>query len=79
MKNEPTNSQRAAWARDALATFVQATHETTISRLHREDLSDAISDLMCDLLHLAQQSGLDPEIIKGQALSNFAAELSEEE
>jgi len=78
MKNEPTNSERAAWARRALATFVMASDGTTIARLHSQDLSNAISDLVCDLLHLAEQSGLDPEVITSQALSNFAAELSEE-
>lgn len=78
MKNEPTNSDRAAWARRTLATFVMAMCGTTISELDPLDFNDAISDLICDLLHLANQHGLDPEIITGQALSSFAAELSED-
>lgn len=78
MKNEPTNSQRAARARDALATFVQATDGMTICQLHLDDLGDAISDLISDLLHFTHQHGINPEVITGQALSNFAAEQSEE-
>jgi hypothetical protein len=78
MKNEPTNSDRAAWARRTLATFVMAMGGTTISELDPLDFNDAISDLICDLLHLADQNGLDPEIITGQALSNFDAELDED-
>jgi hypothetical protein len=58
--------------------FVQTTGDTTISLLSLDDLGDAISDLISDLLHFTYQHGINPEVITGQALSNFAAEQSEE-
>ena len=62
--SEPTNRDRARWARDALAVFTAETfsgdHPDT---MHRDDLECAIGDLIADLLHLAQQKGFDPQAI----------------
>lgn len=74
-----TNSHRAAWAMEALAPFVRETRHTTTSRLGKEDLADAIADLICYLLHLANQSRIDPEAIVARAQFNYEAELLEEE
>lgn len=77
MTNEPNNFQRAGWARDALATFVEQTDSVAgLDSLGNEDLSDAVADLICDLLHLANQSGLDPKRIIAQAQANYEAELA---
>jgi hypothetical protein len=59
MMDTITNSHRAARAGNALATFDQQTHDTTIRRLGKEDLADAVADLICDLLHLANHSSID--------------------
>ena len=77
MTHEPTNFHRAAWAKQALTAFAEATDNTAVHRMHPHDLSDAISDLMCDLLHLANQSNLHPECIVAQAQANYEAELLE--
>ncbi len=79
MTSTITNLHRAAWAKLALATFVKETENgTALNRLGNEDLSDAVADLISDLLHLALLGNLDPEHIIEQARANFAAELSEE-
>jgi hypothetical protein len=77
MNNGAKNFQRAAWARHALRTFVKQTDRTTICQLDRQELSDAIADLISDLLHFANQRGLYPDCIIAQAQTNYDAELVE--
>lgn len=66
--SDVTNSDRAQWAEIALATFTETVNT---------DREDAIADLICDLLHLARQDGLDPESQLERAKSNFTAEEKE--
>ena len=74
-----TNLHRAAWAKNALNTFVRETREvTSADKLSREDLEDALTDLTGDLLHLACLKRCDPETILERARSHFDAELVEE-
>jgi hypothetical protein len=74
-----TNLHRAAWATNALNTFVKDTWEvTSADKLTRDDLKDVISDLISDLLHLAFLKGHDPEALLENARSHFDAELVEE-
>ncbi len=74
--SEPTNQERARWAKDALAVFTAETfsgdHPDT---MHRDDLECAIGDLICDLMHLAQQKGFDAHAILEQSIGHFATEL----
>lgn len=74
--SEPTNQDRAGWAKDALAVFTAETfsgdHPDT---MHRDDLECAISDLICDLLHFAEQKGFDPQAILEQGNAHFKTEL----
>jgi len=78
MTNEPSNFHRAAWARNALAVFLEETWGTASPEaLRADDLNDAVADLICDLLHFANQSSLDPEGIIGQATLHYHAELVE--
>lgn len=76
--HEPTNYDRAMWAETALDAFA---HET--GQDHSGDLSDepgsVISDLVCDLYHLCQIYGVDPQQIQTRAWSNFQWECSNEE
>ncbi len=80
MNHEPTNADRARWAKNALAVFTAETfsgdHPDT---MNRDDLQCAIGDLICDLLHYARQSGFDVGTIAQQAFGNFACELLDEE
>jgi hypothetical protein len=82
--SEPTNEQRAAWARDALDVFGRATFHQSVDEMidncnsdRDSDLACAISDLICDLMHLADQHGLDPYNVYGAALTNYEAECEE--
>ncbi len=74
--SEPTNRDRALWANNALAVFTDETftgdHPDT---MERDDLECALGDLICDLLHLAQQKGFDPQAILEQGNAHFRTEL----
>lgn len=78
MNHEPTNADRAQWAKDALAVFTARTfsgdHPDT---MERADLECAISDLICDLLHYARQQEFDPQAILDQACRNCEWEVPE--
>jgi hypothetical protein len=74
-----TNRHRAAWAKTPLDIFVKETWGiATANRLQPEDVSDAIADLISDLLHLALRRRLDPKDILTRAKANFYADLGEE-
>lgn len=76
MTNEPTNADRAAWAKSALAAFTAATYSADHpDTMVRDDLECAISDLICDLMHFARQSAFDVGSILQQACGNFGCEL----
>lgn len=77
--NEPTNTDRAAWAKTALAVFTVRTYGGRHpDALHRDDLETAVYDLICDLLHFAHQHGFDTAQIIRDALFHFEAEQREE-
>lgn len=78
MTNEPTNDDRAAWAKDALAVFTQLTfggeHPDT---MHSDDRPFALTDLIADLLHYARQQGYDVGSVVYRACGHFGAEILE--
>ena len=78
--SEPTNKDRARWARNALTVFTAETfsgdHPDT---MHRDDLECAMGDLVADLLHFAQQKGFDPQAILEQATASFTTELLQDD
>jgi hypothetical protein len=78
---EPTNVQRAQWARNALAVFTSETFSGgRTDTMHPEDLESAIGDLICDLLHFARfHPRLDAVTIHAHALSTFEIEVAKEE
>ena len=78
MTNEPTNADRAAWAKDALAVFTAATFGDHPDRMHPADLEHAVGDLVADLLHYAVQNVFDAGSIMQRACGHFGAELLEE-
>ena len=76
---EPTNADRAAWAKQALDVFTMRTFGGACPHdMHRDDLECAVGDLIADLLHYAQQRGYDTGVILYRACGHFAAELLDE-
>lgn len=75
---EPTNADRAAWAKAALIPFTAETYSGDHpDTMHPQDLDSAIGDLICDLMHFAQQRGMDAQAIHAHALSLFGDELAD--
>ena len=72
----PTNRDRARWARNALAVFTAETFSgDDPDTMDRGDLESAVGDLICDLLHFAEQQGFDPQVILEQGNAHFKTEL----
>jgi hypothetical protein len=59
------NEKRAKWAKAALQTFMQQTGV---------DYEDALGDLLCDLIHLADREPFDFDAALERARSHHAAE-----
>jgi hypothetical protein len=79
MKHEPTNADRARWARNALEIFTAQTYSgSDPETMEPHDLECAIGDLICDLLHYARRQGFDTGSILHTACGNFGWELLEE-
>jgi hypothetical protein len=78
--HEPTNDQRAEWAKAALAVFTAETYSGDHpDTMHRDDLETAIGDLICNLLHLAAGRSMDAGAIHEQARGMFEQEVAEDE
>ncbi|HKQ49874.1 MAG TPA: hypothetical protein VJZ71_17505 [Phycisphaerae bacterium] len=79
MNTEPTNANRAEWAKQALAVFTATTyagdHPDTMDR---GDLETAVYDLIADLLHYAERQGFDVHEVLFRAHGHYEAELAEE-
>lgn len=76
------NEDRAAWALEALRHYALQNRfgdEAVIEDGDTEHLDEVLGDLMNDLLHLAHQSGLDPEVLQDRALRGYEEEVAEEE
>jgi hypothetical protein len=67
-RSEPTNFDRAAWAAEALATFRRRTGT---------DYEDALGDLLCDLMHWADEHELDFDSALSRARDHHHAEVQE--
>ena len=66
----PSNERRARWADHALTVFQVDT---------RCDRQDALPDLLCDLMHLADREGWDFYKAVERAHSNHADEVANPE
>ena len=66
--SERTNHQRAASAAEAVRAYVRDVGDS-------DDAATHISDLICDLAHLANKHGLDPIDLIKRGLAHHAAEL----
>ena len=63
------NDQRAEWAQLALTPFCHATGSW--------DPDESITDLIADLMHLCDRSGLDPQTIITRAIDHYEAETTD--
>ena len=67
---EPTNDDRANWAKDALKNFTDS--------VGGDEPQTDLGDLLRDLMHLAKRDGLNFETALGIATMHFEAEVQEE-
>jgi hypothetical protein len=65
----PTNSARAAWADEALRTFMSRTGC---------DLEDGLCDLLANLMHWADKCGIDFADAFPRACDHYVVERMEE-
>jgi hypothetical protein len=86
------NEQRAEWARWAVRAFAAQTGQLKRPDGGRaqgariadqltlagevEDLDEAVGDLLCDLMHLADREGLDFTLLVERAMGNYAEETA---
>ncbi|HEX7099366.1 MAG TPA: hypothetical protein VF377_08985 [Acidimicrobiia bacterium] len=80
-----TNAMRAEWAFHGLRTYARVTRPSfegidTVDELVADpDLANEwIGDLLGDLFHLADRSGLDPMAVLDRAISYYREEVEEE-
>lgn len=81
----PDNSDRAAWAYEALRPFARKLSSYKLPSDYagmdqetKECAKEALSDLLADLLHLADRMGLDTGHMLNSAIGCFQEEKHEE-
>ncbi len=67
------NKERAGYAQEAVDSYTQI---KDLGRYAEEDLETRLSDLLCDLQHIAAQNKIDFDAVKMRAGYNFDAESS---
>lgn len=67
-----TNEERGRWVESELDSYRRKGHTG-------DDYDTAISDMIADLIHLANSKGEDAEAIKDRAWMNYEAEIEEVE
>jgi len=70
------NLRRAQWAEIALISFTACTNQDLGSDKEQGDRYEAVKDLITDLLHYANQNGLDVEAIHHSAFMMYESEIS---
>lgn len=85
MSSEPTNADRADWARVGVHAYAEETRhdprEQTVSGETEEDRDHAeevISDLLCDMRHLADVLGINFQEVLGRSLRDYTQDVAEE-
>jgi hypothetical protein len=77
--SEPTNTNRAEWAKNALAVFTAETYSGDHhDSMHPDDVESSIGDLIADLLHFATRKDMDVGGVHRHALDMFEQERAEE-
>lgn len=80
---EPDNADRAGFANVALDAYAHETRhdprEQAVVITDPEHVTEVMSDLICDLMHLADETGVEFDKIMETARSNYDFEVAEEE
>lgn len=82
---EPDNEDRADFANDALSAYFERTRPAdpypeelgTLDEDDREALAEALRDLLCDLRHWADVTGIDYDDQNEMAMGHYDEELEE--
>ncbi len=74
----PDNEDRRRWARVALDAFGAETGQTDYDYRNPEHLIEIGGDLICNLLHLADQAGMDPEVLLEKGRDHHDEEVAEQ-
>lgn len=86
MDSDPTNADRAGWARKAVNAFAKETfggRTFTATVKEQPNVGDdaycMIQDLITDCMHLARKHGWKPDQLIDRAVGNFVEEEAEEQ
>lgn len=71
----PSNEKRAAWAEEGIRAYALA--KSTTSRADYDPLEYLITDLLCDLMHLARRECVNFKNRLWIAEGHYEAELEE--
>lgn len=82
---EPDNEDRADFANDAVGAYVERTRPAdpypvelgTLDEDDREALASALGDLLCDLRHWADVTGIDFDTADENGRGHYEIELEE--
>lgn len=74
----PMNVDRAGWAEAALEEFASVTRSGSVDMSEKDVREEVLQDLLCDLLHYAQQNGHDPVAMAFSGMRGFEAESTGE-
>lgn len=72
---EPTNEARSNRVFTAISSYAQKNYGL---KADREDYDTVLQDFLTDVLHFAQEQGIDPEDVTRRALDMFRQELEAE-
>lgn len=78
MTIEVDNAARAGWAATTLDTFTHLTGQRPYDFNEPDNLLEIAGDLLCDLMHLCQETGVSPDQLIERARLHFEDELAEE-
>lgn len=68
------NVSRAGWAESAIEEFAHVTRTGPVDMSDAETREEVITDLLCDILHYAQQYGHDVNVLQARAAAGFEIE-----
>jgi hypothetical protein len=79
MTHEVDNEDRRTWARAALDAFGEQTGQTGYDYSDAEMLEEIAGDLICNLFHLADAAGLDPNKLIERGRFHYDDEVEDPE
>lgn len=76
--NEPTNTDRARWAKNAIDFFAEETGLMPDIEEDEREYATAVADLLSDIIHFCNQNEINFFDALDRAEMNFDAEVHEE-